>query len=68
MIEETMHLTDRLAEAEIHLEEVGSVEIQTMICGGLSSSAIFQHPPVRVTFPAMELGTPSRAGVGLWNP
>ena len=56
MIDETIHLTDRLAEAEIHLEEVGSVEIQTMICGGLSSSAIFQHPPARVTFPAMELG------------
>ena len=56
MIDETIHLADRLAEADIYLEEVGSVEIQTMICGGSSASAIFQHPPARITFAAIELG------------
>ena len=67
MTSESLHFTDLLSAAEIYVEEVGRVEIQTMICGGVSASSIFQHPPARLLFPMLKLGeTPSlQLGCGI---
>lgn len=67
------HLIDRLAEATIESPGPRHVEVQRVCIGRDARSALFQHPPSRVVFPAVRLGRAARlllaAGVkpAAWN-
>lgn len=55
-----IHLIDLLDHATILVSGSGKVELQTMSCARNSGSAIFQHPPALLTFPAIRLSAASR--------